>query len=125
MIAVGDHDYLPAAHAFLALPVSRSRMPPLSPTSGSTPLVNDTLTQRLTSAADTIKYREPEKIDLHDIRGLLNEAASYIADLSTLLPRSTEFSYHRLGDGMVEVHLKVETEEASLPTILHFLAAHF
>jgi hypothetical protein len=38
---------------------------------------------------------------------------------------STEFSYHRLGDGIVEVHLKVETEEASLPAILHFLAAHF
>ena len=87
--------------------------------------MNDLLTRRLISMAGAIKYGEPEAIDLDEVQGLLNEAASYITDLSTLLPQSTEFSYRRLGDGIVEVQLKSETEEGALPLILHFLAEHF
>jgi hypothetical protein len=87
--------------------------------------MDETLLKRLSSMANTIKYGEADSIDLYDVRGLLNEAASYITDLSVLLPQCTEFTYRRLGAGIVEVHLKSETEEGALPLILEFLAKHF
>jgi hypothetical protein len=81
----------------------------------------ESLSQQMADMANVVKHCDPEQIDLDDVRDLLRTAASYITALEGLLPRSRSFSYRRLGDGVVQIQLKAETDEDSLATILQFL----